>query len=182
MQINLLPTPIEGLLLYKPTVFTDKRGYFTETYNFNDFSALGVSDYFVQDNQSMSHKGALRGLHFQGPPYAQAKHVRVISGAVLDVVVDIRKDSPTYGRHYTIELTAQNFLQLYIPEGFAHGFLTLEDNTLFAYKCSRYYNKESEGGLMWNDPAFDIEWGITSPQLSEKDYYYESFKDFISPF
>ena len=182
MQINIISTPIDGLLLFKPAVFTDKRGYFAETYNHNDLSAVGINHQFVQDNQSMSHQGALRGLHFQKPPYAQAKLVRVIMGAVFDVVVDIRKGSKTYGQYFGAELSSENFLQLYVPEGFAHGFVTLVDNTIFSYKCSTLYNKESEGGLMWNEPAFNIPWGVTDPQLSEKDTNFISFKEFDSPF
>jgi dTDP-4-dehydrorhamnose 3,5-epimerase len=179
---EFISTPIEGLLLIKPAVFADPRGYFMETYNEIGFGSLGMLESFVQDNQSLSQKGALRGLHFQNPPYAQAKLVRVITGAVLDVVVDLRKESKTYGKNYIIELTGTNFLQLYIPEGFAHGFLTLEDQTIFAYKCSSYYNKESEDGLMWNDPDLGINWNTVNPVLSAKDQVLKKFKDFVSPF
>ena len=175
-------TPIEGLKLIKPAVFSDQRGYFTESYNQSDFSDLGITDKFVQDNRSLSAKGALRGMHFQKPPFAQAKLVLVISGSVLDVVVDIRKNSKTYGQHYSVVLSAENFLQLYIPEGFAHGFLTLEDNTIFLYKCSNYYSKQSEDGLLWNDPALAIPWGIAEPLLSDKDNKLTGFDKFTSPF
>ena len=175
-------TPIAGLKLIKPAVFSDQRGYFTESYNQSDFSALGINDKFVQDNRSMSAKGAIRGMHFQKPPFAQAKLVLVISGSVLDVIIDIRKNSETYGKHYAVEISAENFLQLYIPEGFAHGFLTLADNTVFVYKCSNYYNKQSEDGLLWNDPTLAIPWGISEPLLSEKDNKLTSFDKFISPF
>ena len=137
---------------------------------------------FVQDNQSLSQKGVLRGLHFQAPPYAQAKLVRVISGAVLDVVVDIRKNSPTYGKHFDIELNAENKIMFFIPAGFAHGFATLADQTLFAYKCSNYYNKNSEGTILWNDPDLNINWNIENPLLSEKDLTGKSLRDFVSPF
>src|ERR1039458_7687564 len=153
MGIEIFETPLKGLILLKPSVFSDPRGYFTETYNEAAFAQLGIGGSFVQDYQSLSSKGALRGLHFQKPPHAQAKLVRVISGSVLDVVVDIRNQSDTYGKHYTVKIDSDNFLQLYIPEGFAHGFLTLEDNTIFAYKCADYYDKANEDGLMWNDPA-----------------------------
>jgi len=175
-------TPIEGLKLIKPAVFSDQRGYFTESYNQSDFSDLGITDKFVQDNRSLSAKGAVRGLHFQKPPFGQAKLVLVISGSVLDVVVDIRKNSDTYGKHYSVVLSGENFLQLYIPEGFAHGFLTLEDNTIFVYKCSNYYNKQSEDGLLWNDPTLAIPWGVSEPLLSEKDNKLSGFDKFISPF
>jgi dTDP-4-dehydrorhamnose 3,5-epimerase len=182
MPVTITETPIAGLLLLKPPVFTDARGYFTETYNQAAFEGFGIHGNFVQDNQSASQKGALRGLHFQKPPHAQAKLVRVITGAVLDVVVDIRKASETYGVAYTIELSGENFLQLYVPEGFAHGFLTLEDNTIFAYKCSQGYNKDSEAGLMWNDPALAIQWGTNEPFLSDKDKHFGGFNEFESPF
>jgi dTDP-4-dehydrorhamnose 3,5-epimerase len=182
MLPECFPTPIEGLKLIKPSVFSDQRGYFTESYNESDFSSIGIKGKFVQDNRSMSAKGALRGMHFQKPPFAQAKLVQVISGSVLDIVVDIRKESETYGKHYTVVLSDDNFLQLYIPEGFAHGFLTLEDNTVFAYKCMNYYNKQSEDGLLWNDPFLAIPWGIKDPILSDKDKNFIGFDKFISPF
>jgi len=175
-------TPISGLKLIKPAVFSDSRGYFIESYNESDFASAGIVGKFVQDNRSMSAKGALRGLHFQKPPFAQAKLVHVISGSVLDIVVDIRKSSETYGKHYGVELSGDNFLQLYIPEGFAHGFLTLEDRTVFAYKCMDYYDKPSEDGLMWNDPALAIPWGASEPILSDKDKNFIGFDRFISPF
>jgi dTDP-4-dehydrorhamnose 3,5-epimerase len=182
MVPDVFSTPISGLALIKPAVFTDSRGYFTETYNYKDFCGIGITDTFVQDNQSLSQKGALRGLHFQKPPFAQAKLVRVISGSVLDVVVDIRPGSDTYGQNYSVILNADNYLQLYIPQGFAHGFLTLEDQTIFAYKCSDYYNKGSEEGLIWNDPDLNISWGTDNPFLSDKDKTLQGFRDFRSPF
>ena len=180
MQIE--KTKIEGLLVITPNVFKDDRGYFYESFNTSQWEKLGLKDEFVQDNQSLSGKGILRGLHFQAPPYAQGKLVRVIKGAVIDVAVDIRKDSPTYGESVSIELSEENFKMFWVPAGFAHGFLTLKDETIFSYKCTNLYNKESEGGLMWNDPSLNIDWGITDPILSEKDKYYKSFKDFNSPF
>ena len=175
-------TPIKGLLIIKPAVFSDPRGYFIESYNQTDFSTIGISDQFVQDNRSLSGRGILRGLHFQKPPYAQAKLIQVVSGSVLDIVVDIRKESETYGKHFSIEISGQNFIQLYVPMGFAHGFLTLEDNTVFSYKCANYYNKASEDGLMWNDPFLAIDWGIRDPLLSDKDRNFTGFDKFISPF
>lgn len=180
--MNIISTPISGLLVIEPKVFKDHRGYFYESYNATAFKEAGIDAVFVQDNQSLSQKGILRGLHFQAPPHAQGKLVRVIKGAVLDVVVDIRKTSPTYGQHYSIELTEENFKMFWIPEGFAHGFLTLKDDTIFSYKCTDVYNKASEGGLLWNDPDLNINWGITNPVLSEKDTQNPVLKDFKSPF
>lgn len=180
--MNIISTPISGLLVIEPKVFKDHRGYFYESYNATAFKEAGIDAVFVQDNQSLSQKGILRGLHFQAPPHAQGKLVRVIKGAVLDVVVDIRKTSSTYGQHYSIELTEENFKMFWIPEGFAHGFLTLKDDTIFSYKCTDVYNKASEGGLLWNDPDLNINWGITNPVLSEKDTQNPVLKDFKSPF
>jgi len=182
MPITVEKTPLEGLLLIKTPIFGDKRGYFTESYNYKDWALTGINTEFVQDNLSLSKKNILRGLHFQLPPYAQAKIVRVISGSVLDVVVDIRRKSPTYGLHFSVLLSDENFLQLYVPEGFAHGFLTLEENTIFAYKCSNYYHHEVERGLPWNDRELNINWGTEAPVLSDKDKQYESFSQFVSPF
>ncbi len=175
-------TPIEGLIVIKPKIFEDERGYFFEPFNQNIFNKTIKEITFVQDNESLSQKGVLRGLHFQNPPYAQGKLVRVIKGSVLDVVVDIRKNSSTYGKSYSIELNEINKIQLWIPEGFAHGFLTLEDNTIFSYKCTNLYNKESEDCILWNDSDLGIGWGIENPTLSEKDKLGKKFKHFISPF
>jgi dTDP-4-dehydrorhamnose 3,5-epimerase len=175
-------TFIEGLLVLKPKVFEDSRGYFFESFNQKLLAAAGVKESFVQDNQSISQKGVLRGMHFQRVPYDQAKLVRVIKGAVLDVVVDIRKNSSTYGKYFSIELTEQNKTMFWIPAGFAHGFLTLQDDTIFYYKCSNYYNKESEGSILWNDKDININWNIESPLLSEKDKIGVTFKEFVSPF
>ena len=136
----------------------------------------------MQDNQSLSQKGVLRGLHFQNPPFAQGKLVRVIQGSVLDVAVDIRANSPTYGQHISVLLSGENKTIFWIPPGFAHGFVTLEDNTIFTYKCTGVYNKESEGALMWNDPGLNINWGVESPLVSEKDQEAASFKSFQSRF
>ncbi|MBC7426130.1 MAG: dTDP-4-dehydrorhamnose 3,5-epimerase [Bacteroidia bacterium] len=175
-------TGIEGLLLLKPKVFKDARGYFFESFNKDFFSDSGIKEEFVQDNQSLSNKNILRGLHFQKPPHAQGKLVRVIKGAVLDVAVDIRKNSSTYGKHYAVELSESNFNMLWIPAGFAHGFLTLEDETIFSYKCTDVYHPESEGGLMWNDKDININWPVTDPELSGKDQQNETLANFNSPF
>ncbi|MES2382568.1 MAG: dTDP-4-dehydrorhamnose 3,5-epimerase [Bacteroidota bacterium] len=180
MQIKT--TPIEGLLIIEPQVFNDPRGYFYESYNKEKMYAAGIDIEFVQDNQSLSQKGIVRGLHFQAAPFAQAKLVRVIQGAVMDVAVDIRKNSPTYGQHFAIELSAENKTMFYIPPGFAHGFETLADNTLFLYKCSNLYNKESEGGLLWNDEQLNIKWQTKNPLVSDKDKVLPSLNNFISPF
>lgn len=180
--MEFITNEIEGLVVIKPTVFEDERGHFFEYYQKELFAQNGIKDDFVQDNQSLSQKGVLRGLHFQAPPYAQAKLIRVIKGAVLDVAVDIRKNSPTYGKHFSIELNERNKKQLYIPVGFAHGFLTLADNTIFSYKCSNFYNKASEGALLWNDQNLAIDWGITTPILSGKDKEAPTLKSFSTPF
>ncbi len=164
-------TPIAGLLIFEPRVFADDRGYFYESFNKNIFSEAGVKDDFVQDNQSKSTYGVLRGLHYQTGEYAQSKLVRVLEGKVLDVAVDIRPGSPTYGQHYSIELSAENKLQFYIPRGFAHGFLVLSDTATFFYKCDNFYNKASEGSIAYNDPTLNIDWKIPYEDviLSEKD-------------
>ncbi len=175
---------IEDLLLIKPAVFEDERGYFFESFNQERFKkATGLYLDFVQDNESKSDKNVLRGLHFQVPPYEQGKLVRVVSGAVLDVAVDLRKNSPTFGRYQSVVLSAENKHQFYVPPGFAHGFAVLEDNTIFCYKCTGYYNKESERALKWNDPEIQIDWGIKDPILSEKDHKFSlSWGNLTSPF
>ena len=180
--MEIIETSIEGLLIIKPDVFKDERGYFFESYNKERFAKEGLLMDFVQDNESKSSKGVLRGLHFQKPPYAQGKLVRVVKGSVMDVAVDLRKDSPTYGKWESVVLTEENKLKFWIPEGFAHGFLTLEDNTIFNYKCTNVYNKESEGSILWNDPDINIEWNIEDPILSEKDKLSPLFKNFETPF
>lgn len=168
--MEIVPTKIPDVLIIKPQVFTDERGYFFESYNREKFIAAGIDVNFVQDNESKSMKGVLRGLHFQKPPFAQGKLVRVMRGAVLDVAVDLRADSPWYGKWAAIELTEHNKWMYWIPPGFAHGFLTLEDNTVFFYKCTNVYNKESEGSVRWNDPELNINWGSgIQPVLSGKD-------------
>lgn len=180
--MEVIETKIKDLLIIKPKVFADARGYFFESYNESVFKQNGIVANFVQDNQSLSSTGVLRGLHFQAPPHDQGKLVRVITGAVLDVAVDIRKNSPTYGQHVTIELTEENKTMFYIPPGFAHGFLTLRDNTIFSYKCTNVYNKASEGCVLWNDNDLNINWNVTNPILSEKDLIGTPFKEFNSPF
>lgn len=180
MQIET--TPFEGLLIIRPSVFGDERGYFFESWNEVAFRKAGIDVPFSQDNQSASGKRVLRGLHFQVPPFEQGKLVRVISGAVLDVVVDLRSGQPTFGQHYKIRLDGQEKLMLYIPEGFAHGFKTLEDKTVFFYKCTKVFNRECERSLRWNDPDLGIDWEIDDPILSKKDQQAPLFKDFVSPF
>lgn len=180
--MEIIETKIKDLLIIKPRVFADARGYFFESYNETVFKEHGIVANFVQDNQSLSSTGVLRGLHFQAPPHDQGKLVRVITGAVLDVAVDIRKNSPTYGQHVAVELTEENKTMFYIPSGFAHGFLTLRDNTIFSYKCTNVYNKPSEGCVLWNDSDLGINWNISNPILSEKDLVGTPFKEFNSPF
>ena len=180
--MEVIETKIKGLLIINPNIFGDARGYFFESYNEETFKKNGITAKFIQDNQSLSGTGVLRGLHFQAPPFDQGKLVRVITGAVLDVAVDIRKNSPTYGEHVTIELTAENKTMFYIPPGFAHGFLTLKDDTIFSYKCTNLYNKNSEGTVLWNDTDLNINWNVKDPLLSEKDLAGTIFKEFNSPF
>jgi dTDP-4-dehydrorhamnose 3,5-epimerase len=176
-MLEILNTPIEDLIVLKPDVFADERGDFFETYNKNPFTAAGIADEFVQDNQSRSAKNVLRGLHFQDVPFEQGKLVRVVRGEALDVAVDIRKNSKTYLKHYSVLLTGENNLMLWIPPGFAHGFLSLMDDTLVCYKCTQFYNKQSEKGIRWNDEQIGIDWGIRNPVLSEKDSVLPLIKD-----
>jgi len=174
-------TSLKDLLLLTPQVYNDDRGYFMESYNKMRIGKMIKND-FVQDNESLSRKNVLRGLHLQLPPHAQAKLIRVIKGSILDVAVDLRKDSDTFGQHFKHVLSGENKKQLYIPEGFAHGFLTLEDDTLINYKCSNYYHAESESSILWNDPELKIDWGIQNPILAEKDRLAEKFITFENPF
>jgi len=174
-------TNIKDLILISPKIFEDNRGYFFESYN-NKKLAKFIKTDFVQDNESLSQKDVLRGLHFQIPPFAQAKLIRVIKGSILDVAVDLRKDSPTFGRHFKHILSGKNKQQLYIPEGFAHGFLCLEDNTILNYKCSNYYSPESENSILWNDEDLNIDWGIENPILADKDKLAKNFSTFDNPF
>ena len=170
-------TQIPGLIIVEPKVHEDERGYFYEAYNENVFAEAKINNKFVQDNQSKSSYGVIRGLHYQLNPFAQAKLLRVIEGTILDVAVDIRKNSSTYGKHFSIVLDEKNKTMLWIPPGFAHGFLTLEDNTIFSYKCTNVYHKDSEDSIIWNDPDIGIDWGTTTPLLSEKDKEAKFFKD-----
>ncbi len=182
MAFHRVETGIEGLFIVKPDVFGDHRGYFKETYNAEAFAAIGLNTAFAQDNLSFSGKGILRGLHFQAPPHAQGKLVSVLAGEVLDVAVDIRRGSPTYGQHYAIRLSGDNHLMFYVPPGFAHGFQVLSETCYFAYKCTQGYNKAAEGGLMWNDPDLGIDWPLADPVISDKDRDYVPFAQFESPF
>lgn len=180
--MEIIKTEIEGLLIIKPKVFEDDRGYFYESYNEQLYRAHGIVMNFVQDNQSMSKRGVLRGLHFQNKPYAQGKLIRVLKGCVFDVAVDIRKKSATYGQWHSVILSEDNKLQYWIPPGFAHGFLTLENDTILSYKCTELYNKESEESIRWNDPDLKISWSYYDPILSDKDRNATLFKDFVSLF
>ncbi|MBT3621983.1 MAG: dTDP-4-dehydrorhamnose 3,5-epimerase [Flavobacteriales bacterium] len=180
--MEIIKTPIEGLLVIRPKIFGDDRGHFFESWSKESFTKNGMDLDFVQDNQSLSSKGVLRGLHFQNPPFAQGKLVRVIKGIVLDVAVDIRKDSPTYGQHFSIKLSEKNKTIFWIPPGFAHGFVTLEDDTIFTYKCTGVYNKESEGALLWSDKDLNIDWGVENPLVSDKDLVAGNFINFESQF
>lgn len=178
-NFRFVQTDIEGLILVEPKIFTDFRGYFAETYCKKDFEQGGIAADFVQDNQSFSRKNVIRGLHFQ-KKNPQGKLVRVLSGAVYDVAVDLRPGSKTFGKWFGVELSSQNQLQLYIPEGFAHGFQALSDGATFSYKCTRYYEPEDEGGIRWDDPEIGIVWQLnacTSPILSDKDCCLPWFKD-----
>jgi dTDP-4-dehydrorhamnose 3,5-epimerase len=167
--MKIKSTDIPGLLIIEPEVYQDERGYFFEAYNKQKFLDCGIDVDFIQDNESYSKKGVLRGLHYQKEPYSQGKLVRVVKGSVLDVAVDIRAGSPTFGKWSAVELSSENKLMYWIPKGFAHGFLTLEDDTIFTYKCSGIYHRPSEAAIYWNDPTLAINWGITEPILSEKD-------------
>ena len=183
-QFQFTKTGIEGLVVVEPKVFGDNRGYFMETYTYNDFKAAGLDMVFVQDNQSKSKKGVLRGLHFQ-KKNPQGKLVRVVSGEVYDVAVDLRRGSDTYGKWYGVLLSAENKKQFYVPEGFAHGFVVMSETAEFVYKCTRFYDPSDEGGLMWNDPEIGIDWPVPENAellLSEKDQHHQPLKDFESPF
>ena len=179
MPFQMRTTPIDGLLVIEPKVFADERGFFMESFKASDFAAFGITQNFVQDNHSKSRKGVIRGLHFQRAPYAQGKLVRVTRGRAWDVAVDLRKGSPTFGTWCAVELSADNHLLFWIPEGFAHGFLALEDDTELLYKCTAEYNPTSDGGIRWNDPDIGVAWpqiGV-SPLLSSKDAVLPLLKD-----
>jgi dTDP-4-dehydrorhamnose 3,5-epimerase len=175
--MQFLKTKLPGVFEIIPRIFEDDRGYFYETYNIELFKANGIPEEFLQDNQSFSKKGVIRGLHFQRAPFAQGKLVRVIKGAVLDVVVDIRPESPTFGQYESFLLTEENKKMVYLPEGFAHGFSTLED-AIFSYKCTNVYHKASEGGIIYNDPDLNIDWQVSNPVVSDKDLELPSWKEF----
>ena len=162
-------TEFPGLLVFDPKVFEDNRGYFFESYNKRIFSGEGVEINFIQDNQASSSFGVIRGLHFQNDPFAQTKLIRVLSGKIIDAVVDIRKNSPTYGKAYTIMLSAENKKQLLVPKGFAHGYSVISDTAEVFYKCDEFYHKETEGGIAWNDPALKIEWRIPTDKITVSD-------------
>lgn len=183
--MNIIKTEIEGPLIIEPRIFGDSRGYFFESFNARDFEEqTGIKETFVQDNESKSTYGVVRGLHYQLPPYAQAKLVRVVQGAVLDVAVDIRRTSPTYGQHVAVELTADNHRQFYMPHGFAHGFAVLSETAVFQYKCDSYYHPEAEGAIAWDDPSLSIDWRIARDRvlLSDKDRHHPLLRDIASPF
>ena len=178
--MEVIKTALDGVMIIEPKVFADSRGYFFESYNKQRFNeATGLDIDFVQDNQSKSCYGVLRGLHFQKPPYAQSKLVRCVKGKVLDVAVDIRKSSPTFGKYVAVELTEDNHRQLFIPHGFAHGFVVLSEEAIFQYKCDNFYHKESEGAVAWNDPEINIDWTIPFEDviLSDKDKVNPLLKD-----
>jgi len=177
-------THIPDLLVFEPRVFEDSRGYFFESYNANTFSAEGIDIKFVQDNQAKSCYGVIRGLHYQQDPFAQTKLVRVLSGAILDVAVDIRKGSPTYGQVYAIELSADNKKQLLVPKGFAHGYSVISEAAEVMYKCDAFYNKQTEGGIAYNDPKLNIDWQVPADKaiISEKDLVYPGIDDCVNNF
>ena len=182
--MNLIKTMIDGLVLLQPTIFKDDRGYFMESFHKININNLIGDINFVQDNESESFRGVLRGLHFQKPPYAQAKLVRCLKGSVLDVVLDIRKASKTYGVFEATILSDENKKQLFIPQGFAHGFVVLSEKAIFSYKVDNYYNPDSESGVLWNDPDLHIDWKINKADIrvSEKDAKLSTFNNFVSPF
>lgn len=177
--MEIIKTAIEGVIIIKPRVFNDDRGYFFESFSLREFEEKVSKTVFVQDNESKSSYGVLRGLHFQKPPYAQSKLVRVVKGSVLDVAVDIRKGSPTFGQHVAVELTEENKRQLFIPRGFAHGFVVLSPEVVFQYKCDNFYAPQHEGAILWNDPDLAIDWRIPVEDiiLSEKDKCHATLKD-----
>lgn len=179
MPFEFQKTDIEGVMSIQPRLFPDERGEFAEMYKYSDFAAVGITDRFVQTNYSKSVKGVLRGIHYQLPPAAQAKLVRVTAGSVFDVAVDIRTDSPTYGKWVGVTLTSELKNMLYIPEGFAHGFCALEDGTQVVYNCSKEYSPEHERGIIWNDPVINIAWPITKPILANRDASYPRLENVI---
>lgn len=183
--MEVISTNIPDVFIIEPHVFGDERGYFFESFNSREFQdKTGLTINFVQDNESYSRYGVLRGLHFQKPPFAQSKLVRVVKGDVLDVAVDIRKGSPTYGQHVSVVLSGDNHRQLFLPKGMAHGFSVLSKNVIFQYKCDEFYTPQSEGAIAWNDPTLNIDWNLPLDEviLSEKDKRHPLFQEFSSPF
>lgn len=182
--MEIIKTNIEGVVIIEPRIFKDDRGYFFESFSQREFEEKVCKTTFVQDNESKSSYGVLRGLHFQKPPFAQSKLVRVIKGAVLDVAVDIRKGSPTFGQYVSVELTGENHRQFFIPRGFAHGFSVLSEEVIFQYKCDNFYSPQSEGAIAWNDPNLNIDWRIPAEKvvLSEKDSKHPRLKDWQNVF
>lgn len=182
--MEIIKTNIEGVVIIEPRIFKDDRGYFFESFSQREFEEKVCKTTFVQDNESKSSYGVLRGLHFQKPPFAQSKLVRVIKGAVLDVAVDIRKGSPTFGQYVSVELTGENHRQFFIPRGFAHGFSVLSEEVIFQYKCDNFYSPQSEGAIAWNDPDLNIDWRIPAEKvvLSEKDSKHQRLKDWQNVF
>lgn len=182
--MEIIDTEIAGLYIIEPKVFKDQRGYFFESYNQESLEAKGIKYTFVQDNQSKSSFGVIRGLHFQKPPHAQTKLLRVVEGKIIDVAIDIRKNSPTYGKHVAVELSDKNFRQLLIPAGFAHGFSVLSETAVVQYKCTDFYHPETEGGILFNDTTLDIDWGIPLDEavVSDKDLRHPEFTEFETPF
>ena len=182
--MEVIKTGIEGVVVIEPRIFKDERGYFFESFSQREFEEKVCKTTFVQDNESKSSYGVLRGLHFQKPPFAQSKLVRVIKGAVLDVAVDIRKGSPTFGQYVSVELTGENHRQFFIPRGFAHGFSVLSEEVIFQYKCDNFYSPQSEGAIAWNDPDLNIDWRIPAEKvvLSEKDSKHPRLKDWQNMF
>ncbi len=183
-MMEVIKTNIEGVVIIEPRIFKDDRGYFFESFSQREFEEKVCKTTFVQDNESKSSYGVLRGLHFQKPPFAQSKLVRVIKGAVLDVAVDIRKGSPTFGQYVSVELTGENHRQFFIPRGFAHGFSVLSEEVIFQYKCDNFYSPQSEGAIAWNDPDLNIDWRIPAEKvvLSEKDSKHPRLKDWQNVF
>ena len=182
--MNIRKTKIEGLVILKPTILKDKRGYFIESYNLMSINKFLGNINFLQDNESESSRGVLRGLHFQNPPYAQSKLVRCVKGIVLDVALDLRKNSKTYGHFETIVLSSENKEQLFVPRGFAHGFIVLSESAIISYKVDNYYNSDSESGVLWNDLDLNIDWKINKKEIivSEKDKSLPTFNNIINPF
>ena len=182
--MEIIKSDIEGVVIIEPRIFEDSRGYFFESFSEREFVEKVCNTRFVQDNESKSSYGVVRGLHFQLPPHAQSKLVRVVEGAVLDIAVDIRRGSPTFGKYVAVELSAENHRQLFIPRGFAHGFAVLSEEAVFQYKCDNYYAPQSEGAVVWDDPALGIDWGVPADKaiLSEKDMKHPLLKDADIPF